>query len=361
MGGCYIEALPQNIVIEKSTKFYAIDIVPEPGSGRETRTIYVKTPEELTKWTTALGRATDKISIEQFYSIGRQLGTGRFSKVCVANHKLSGVTHAVKIIDKGKLVVMEKELLRTEIAILKLVRHPNIISLHDVYEDKQNIYIVTELVSGGDLYSRIEKERSRYTETEARAVMLPLLESVAYLHRLGIVHRDLKPENILCGERPSDLKIADFGLSKLVHPEEIMKMPCGTLNYVAPEVLSQKGYGREADIWSVGVIMYLLIRGVLPFQSKTKQEIVQKTLHAEVNVDSDPVLNSISPLCKSLLKGLLTKEPSMRLTAQEALKHEWFAHVRMTRGESMPTMSALSGPRGSLTTSGPLVTPTTIM
>jgi calcium/calmodulin-dependent protein kinase I len=187
--------------------------------------------------------------------------------------------------------------------------------------------------------------------------MLPLLESVAYLHRLGIVHRDLKPENILCGDKAGDLKIADFGLSKLVHPEEIMKMPCGTLNYVAPEVLSQKGYGREADIWSVGVIMYLLIRGVLPFQSKTKQEIVQKTLHAEVNVDNDPVLSNMSPSGKALLKGLLTKEPALRLTAQEALKHEWFAMRREplpSSGLSLSLSTVMGGSRA-------LVTPTTIM
>lgn len=366
MCGCYIESLPQNVVVEKNTKYYAIDIVPEPGSGRETRTIYAKTPEEAAKWVSALGRATDKVSIDQFYVIGRQLGTGRFSRVCVATHKHTGATHAVKIIDKGKLVALEKELLRTEIAILKLVRHPNIIRLHDVYEDKQNIYIVTELESGGDLYSRIERERSRYTEAEAKQVMLPLLESVAYIHRLGIVHRDLKPENILCGDKSSDLKIADFGLSKLVHPEEIMKMPCGTLNYVAPEVLSSKGYGREADIWSIGVIMYLLIRGVLPFQSKTKQEIVQKTMHAEVNVDNDPVLNNISPACKSLLKGLLTKEPAMRLTAQDALKHEWFTSL-MSRNDSNPSgfmMSygnGLASGRASITTGMTLAAPTTIM
>ncbi|GLE00947.1 hypothetical protein PINS_up009744 [Pythium insidiosum] len=165
--------------------------------------------------------------------------------------------------------------------------------------------------------------------------MFPLLESVAYLHRLGIVHRDIKPENILCGDRPGDLKIADFGLSKLVHPEEIMKMPCGTLNYVAPEVLSERGYGREADIWSIGVIMYLLVRGVLPFQSKNKQEIIQKTVTAEINLDNDPLMSSLSPSCKSLLKGLLTKDPAKRLTAQDALKHEWFTTRSLARSDSV--------------------------
>ncbi|KAF1315769.1 Camk/camk1 protein kinase, partial [Globisporangium splendens] len=337
--GCYVESLPQNVITEKNVKYYAIDIVPEPGNTRETRTIYTRSLEEQQKWTLALRRATDMVSIDEFYDIGAQLGCGRFSKVCEATHRATGAKHAVKIIDKAKLIATEKELLRTEIAILKLVTHANIIRLHDVYEDKQHIFIVTEFVSGGELFNRIVG-RSRYTESEARIVMAPLLESVAYLHRLGIVHRDIEPENILCGEKLNDLKIADFGLSKLVHPEEIMKLPCGTLNYVAPEVLSLVGYGREADIWSVGVIMFLLLRGDLPFHDKTKNEIIQKTMNADVNLDSDPAWASISPTCKSLLKGLLTKVPTNRLTVQDALRHEWF-HVR--RGsESMTGTSRAS-------------------
>ncbi|KAG7395543.1 hypothetical protein PHYBOEH_003632 [Phytophthora boehmeriae] len=323
LSDCYIE-LAQNEVVEKGVHYYGIDIVQEPGSSREKRTIFTRSVESQKRWEIALRKATDKISIEEVYDVGAQLGRGRFSKVCEATHKTTGVKTAVKVIDKSKLQLTEKELLRTEIAILKLVRHPNIIRLHDVYEDRQYIFIVTELVSGGELFNRIVG-RARYTEAEARLVMSPLLESVSYLHRLGIVHRDLKPENILCGETLTDLKIADFGLSKLVHPEELMKMPCGTLNYVAPEVLALVGYGREADIWSLGVIMYLLLRGELPFYGKAKSEVIQKTLHAEINLETDAAWRSISPAGKSLLRGLLTKDPAHRLTAHDALQHEWFS------------------------------------
>lgn len=345
MCGCYVESLPQNVIVEKNVKYFAIDIVPEPGSAREKRTIYTRSLEEQQQWTNALRQATDKVSIDEFYDIGPQLGRGRFSKVCEATHKKTGVKHAVKIIDKCKLIATEKELLRTEIAILKLVTHPNIIRLHDVYEDKQYIFIVTELVGGGELFNRIVG-RSRYTESEARLVMAPLLESVAYLHRLGIVHRDIKPENILCGEKLNDLKIADFGLSKLVHPEEIMRMPCGTLNYVAPEVLSLVGYGREADIWSVGVIMFLLLRGELPFHGKTKNEIIHKTTHADVNLEGDSAWNSVSPSGKALLKGLLTKDRTKRLTAQDALRHDWFNP--RARSDSMTGLTPKSS-RASMT------------
>jgi calcium/calmodulin-dependent protein kinase I len=324
LSDCYVDVQsPQNEIVEKGAHYFGIDIVPEPGSSREKRTVYARSLDAQKRWVAALRLATDKTSIEEVYDVGAQLGRGRFSKVCEATHKLTGVKSAVKIIDKSKLQPTEKELLRTEIAILKLVRHPNIIRLYDVYEDRQYIFIVTELVSGGELFNRIVG-RARYTEAEARLVMRPLLESVNYLHRLGIVHRDLKPENILCGEALTDLKIADFGLSKLVHPEELMKMPCGTLNYVAPEVLALVGYGREADIWSLGVIMYLLLRGELPFYGKAKSEVIQKTLHAEINLETDAAWRSVSPAGKALLRSLLTKDPARRLTAQDALQHEWF-------------------------------------
>ncbi|RLN54406.1 hypothetical protein BBJ28_00007788 [Nothophytophthora sp. Chile5] len=343
---CYVESQSaQAVIVEKGARYFGVDIVPEPGSSREKRTVFTRSPEDQKRWAAALRQATNKVSIEEVYDVGAQLGRGRFSKVCEATHKLTGAKTAVKIIDKIKLQAAEKELLRTEIAILKLVRHPNLVRLHDVYEDKQYMYLVTELVTGGELFNRIVG-RARYTEAEARLVMRPLLESVSYLHRLGIVHRDLKPENILCGEALTDLKIADFGLSKLAHPEELLKMPCGTLNYVAPEVLALVGYGREADIWSLGVILFLLLRGELPFYGKTKSEVIQKTLHAEINLEADATWRSVSPAGKALLRGLLSKDPARRLTAQDALQHEWFT-------PKSPRLSVNSASGGGLVASPP--------
>uniref|UniRef100_M4BEL0 non-specific serine/threonine protein kinase n=1 Tax=Hyaloperonospora arabidopsidis (strain Emoy2) TaxID=559515 RepID=M4BEL0_HYAAE len=312
-------------VVENGVHYFGIDIIPEPGSAREKRTVFARSQEAQRRWATALCQATDKVSIDEVYSIGAQLGCGRFAKVCEATHKHTGIKSAVKIIDKSTLKAHERELLRTEIAILKLVHHPRIIQLYDVYEDRQFIFIVMELVSGGELFNCIVK-RARYTEAEARLIMYSLLESVHYLHQLGIVHRDLKPENILCGDSLTEIKIADFGLSKLVCPDEVMKVPCGTLNYVAPEVLALVGYGREADLWSLGVIMYLLLRGELPFNGKTKGDVIKKTLHAVVDLETDPAWRRISSAGKELLRGLLTKDPATRLTAQDALGHDWFSN-----------------------------------
>lgn len=174
--------------------------------------------------------AAQVVPIEEDYVIGKELGRGRFSRVCECVHKLTGVRYAVKIIEKATIEPEEKALLRTEIAgdvfdhfswfhiffllVLKLVNHPNIIKMQGIYESRSHMYIVMEKLVGGELFERIVG-RPRFTEDEAAKLVRPLLESVAYLHDLGIVHRDIKPENILCGENLEDIKIADFGLSKV--------------------------------------------------------------------------------------------------------------------------------------------------
>lgn len=180
----------------------------------ETRNLYCKTEAERDSWLTALQHAAQVIPIEEEYIIGRELGTGRFSVVCECVHKITGVVYAVKIIDKASIEAEDKALLRTEIAVLKLVNHPNIIKMQGVYESRNRLYIVMEKLVGGELFERIVG-RPRFSEEEAAKLIRPLLESVAYLHDLGIVHRDIKPENILCGESLDDIKIADFGLSKV--------------------------------------------------------------------------------------------------------------------------------------------------
>jgi calcium/calmodulin-dependent protein kinase I len=178
------------------------------------RVLYCRSERLRDKWVSALQHAAHVVPIEDDYVIGKELGRGRFSVVCECVNKVTGEHAAVKIIDKATIEPEEKGLLRTEIAVLKLVNHPNIIRMEGLYESKQYLYIVMEMLTGGELFERIVG-RPRFTELEAAKLIRPLLESVAYLHDLGIVHRDLKPENILCGENLEDLKIADFGLSKV--------------------------------------------------------------------------------------------------------------------------------------------------
>jgi calcium/calmodulin-dependent protein kinase I len=273
-------------------------------------------------WIRALQRSAHVVPIEDEYVIGKELGHGRFSTVRECVHKTTGTHYAVKIIDKSTIEPEEKSLLRTEIAVLKLVKHPNIICMEGLYENKKYIYIVMELLKGGELFERIVG-RPRFTEAEAAKLIRPLLESVAYLHDLGIVHRDLKPENILCGDELEDLKIADFGLSKMVLPKEKMDAACGTLSYVAPEVLTMQGYGMEADLWSVGVIMFLLLCGKLPFDGDNSNEIIRSTIQGEFKVNQ-AIWSKLSDDSKDLMTKFLNKNPKERCSAREALKHSFF-------------------------------------
>lgn len=244
----------------------------------------------------------------------------------------SGDLCAVKVIAKADLNDQEKELLRTEIAILKLVAHPHIIRLENVYETRSHMYIAMELLEGGELFAQLVN-RARFTEVEARELARPLVDALGYLHSLGIVHRDIKPQNLLCTgagrvnpHRPAsfpfgDIKIADFGLSKLVHPSEVMTMPVGTLHYCAPEVLRQS-YSASADLWSLGVIMYLVVRGHLPFDGATQAEVVWRICNAELDF-THPVWTTWSPEGLDFVQGLLQRDPTKRLTARRALQHPW--------------------------------------
>lgn len=288
----------------------------------EQRILYCRSSNEREMWIHALQRSAHVVPIEDEYVIGKELGHGRFSTVRECVHKASGVHYAVKIIDKSTIEPEEKSLLRTEIAVLKLVKHPNIICMEGLFENKKYIYIVMELLKGGELFERIVG-RPRFTETEAAKLIRPLLESVAYLHDLGVVHRDLKPENILCGDELEDLKIADFGLSKMVLPQEKMDAACGTLSYVAPEVLTMQGYGMEADLWSVGVIMFLLLCGKLPFDGDDSNEIIRSTIQGEFKVNQ-AIWSKLSDESKDLMAKFLNKNPKERCSAREALKHPFF-------------------------------------
>jgi serine/threonine protein kinase/Ca2+-binding EF-hand superfamily protein len=285
----------------------------------ERRIFYCQSEQERDHWVRTLQLSAHVLPINEEYVIGKELGRGRFSVVHECVHKATGVHAAVKIINKSTVKPDEKALLRTEIAVLKLMDHPHIIKMLNLYESRDTIYIVMEMLKGGELFERIVG-RPRFTEVEAAKLLRPLLESVAYMHDLGIVHRDIKPENILCGENLSELKIADFGLSKMILPKEKMTQPCGTLSYVAPEVLTNQGYGKEADLWSIGVIMFLLICGKLPFDGASADEIIQATVQGDLKVNPH-VWGKLSEPAKHLLRSLLNKSATERLTAREALKH----------------------------------------
>ncbi|KAJ9694366.1 hypothetical protein PVL29_010049 [Vitis rotundifolia] len=216
---------------------------------------------------------------------------------------------------------------RREVKILRaLTGHKNLVQFYDAYEDDDNVYIVMELCRGGELLDRILARGGKYSEEDAKAVMVQILNVVAFCHLQGVVHRDLKPENFLfiSKEENSPLKAIDFGLSDYVKPDERLNDIVGSAYYVAPEVL-HRSYGTEADMWSVGVIAYILLCGSRPFWARTESGIFKAVLKADPSFDEAP-WPSLSSDAIDFVKRLLNKDYRKRLTAAQALSHPWLAN-----------------------------------
>jgi len=260
--------------------------------------------------------------ITTLYELGPELGRGEFSTVVLGTDKKTKEKVAIKIIEKNE---MDTSRLETEVMILKKVQHPNIIELKGFYDTTTKLYLIMELVTGGELFNRIV-ELGAYSEATAISVVKKLLDAVAYLHSQNIVHRDLKPTNLLLKsvDDDSDVKIADFGLSKILGENALMQTACGTPIYVAPEVLAGESYDREVDLWSIGVIMYILLCGFPPFfNDGTNVAMLFDQIMSGKFDFPDPYWTDISDDAKDLINKLLTVEPKDRPTAEEALKHPW--------------------------------------
>ncbi|XP_048232571.1 CDPK-related kinase 5 [Ricinus communis] len=262
------------------------------------------------------------------YELGDEVGRGHFGYTCKAKFKkgeLKGQEVAVKVIPKAKMTTaIAIEDVRREVKILRaLTGHNNLVQFYDAYEDHDNVYIVMELCEGGELLDRILSRGGKYTEVDAKAVLIQILNVVAFCHLQGVVHRDLKPENFLftLKEESSQLKAIDFGLSDFVRPDERLNDIVGSAYYVAPEVL-HRSYGTEADVWSIGVIAYILLCGSRPFWARTESGIFRAVLKADPSFDETP-WPSLSPEAKDFVKRLLNKDQRKRLTAAQALCHPW--------------------------------------
>ncbi|KAJ9694368.1 hypothetical protein PVL29_010049 [Vitis rotundifolia] len=265
------------------------------------------------------------------YEMGEEVGRGHFGYTSSAKAKkgsLKGQDVAVKVIAKSKMTTaIAIEDVRREVKILRaLTGHKNLVQFYDAYEDDDNVYIVMELCRGGELLDRILARGGKYSEEDAKAVMVQILNVVAFCHLQGVVHRDLKPENFLfiSKEENSPLKAIDFGLSDYVKPDERLNDIVGSAYYVAPEVL-HRSYGTEADMWSVGVIAYILLCGSRPFWARTESGIFKAVLKADPSFDEAP-WPSLSSDAIDFVKRLLNKDYRKRLTAAQALSHPWLAN-----------------------------------
>eukprot|EP00102_Acyrthosiphon_pisum_P019292 XP_016656502.1 PREDICTED: calcium/calmodulin-dependent protein kinase type 1 isoform X2 [Acyrthosiphon pisum] len=231
--------------------------------------------------------------------------------------------YAVKIIDK-KALKGKEDSLDNEIKVLRRLTHPNIVQLLETFEDKSKVYLIMELVTGGELFDRIVQKGS-YTEKDAAHLIRQVLGAVDYMHEQGVVHRDLKPENLLYYSTDDDSKImiSDFGLSK-IEDSGVMATACGTPGYVAPEVLAQKPYGKAVDVWSIGVISYILLCGYPPFYDENDANLFAQILKGEFEFDS-PYWDDISDSAKNFIRQLMCVDADKRYTCREALAHPWIS------------------------------------
>ncbi|XP_053126593.1 ribosomal protein S6 kinase alpha-5 isoform X5 [Hemicordylus capensis] len=256
----------------------------------------------------------------------KPLGEGSFSICRKCLHKKTNQEYAVKIISKRLEANTQRE-----ITALKLCEeHPNVVKLHEIYHDQLHTFLVMELLKGGELLERIQKKKY-FSETEASYIMRRLVSAVSHMHDVGVVHRDLKPENLLFTDESdnSEIKIIDFGFARLKPPDnQPLKTPCFTLHYAAPELLNHNGYDESCDLWSLGVILYTMLSGQVPFQSQDKiiytnaLEIMKKIKRGEFSFEGDAWKN-VSQEAKDLIQGLLTVDPNKRIKMTSLRYNEW--------------------------------------
>ncbi|XP_076004359.1 death-associated protein kinase 3 [Genypterus blacodes] len=271
--------------------------------------------------------------VELYYEMGEELGSGQFAIVRKCKEKSTSIEYAAKFIKKRRLSSsrrgVSREEIEREVNILREIQHSNIITLHDIFENKTDVILILELVSGGELFDFLAEKES-LTEEEATGFLKQILDGVYYLHLKRIAHFDLKPENIMLLDKnvPNPrIKLIDFGIAHQIKAGNEFKNIFGTPEFVAPEIVNYEPLGLEADMWSIGVITYILLSGASPFLGETKQETL--TNISAVNYDFDEeYFSNTSELAKDFIRRLLVKDPKKRMTIDDSLQHPWIKVIK---------------------------------
>jgi calcium/calmodulin-dependent protein kinase I len=283
--------------------------------------------------------------IERFYKFEEELGRGAFSVVQAATHLETGEKRAVKIIKKQAGNAKQTNMLKIEIEILRNAQHPNVIKLYEVFETRTHYYLVLKLITGGELFEKIVALHN-YSEKQASTCIRQLFEGLKALHAQGFIHRDLKPENLLLesDDPESNLLITDFGLSDILNEEGLAFGAVGSPSYISPEILRfldhNLGYGPEVDMWSTGVILYILLCGFPPFYGDTDDDIFDQIETGRVSFPS-PYWDEISESSKDLIRSLLELDPNQRITAADALLHPWLKEAEQKEQNLASTVTQL--------------------
>lgn len=283
--------------------------------------------ENLNKWKKVLDEYTNDCILKKYqYNDGEIIGKGKFSKVYKIKERGADNEYALKIIDKKNLLEEEKQVLINEASIMQVLNHTNVVKLYQSIETNQFYFYILELVKGSDLYRYVSKKKF-LDEYEASWIMKNLFDAMDYVHSTGIIHRDMKPENVMLEFNAKDeismVKLIDFGLACYTEDKKALKARCGTLNYTAPEILLGEEYDHTVDIFSLGCIMYFMIRGSLPFYSDDQYIVAKKTVDGDYELENDEFFLNVSDGCKDLLKGLLESDPKKRITLLNAMTSDW--------------------------------------
>ena len=266
------------------------------------------------------------------YKILHLIGEGAYSQVYLARHKVLKIKRCIKYISKSNFTKSEHESIMNEIKILKKVDHPNLLKIIEYFEKEDDMFIITEYLRGEELFEKITKLQS-LNEKHTAKIMKQILSAVCYMHSRDIIHRDLKPENIIFENKNLDLKIIDFGTSREIKKNENLKEIFGTPYYIAPEVLN-KNYNKKCDIWSCGVIMYILISGSPPFNGKSNEEISFKIKKGSFTFKEEE-WKYVSIEAKDLIRKMLVYDFRKRYNADSLLNHTWFDRVKKNKKKDL--------------------------
>jgi hypothetical protein len=326
LSGCFIQEGGENEKITLEDKsFYIFEIFFNNKS--KTRKYYSPNFEIALEFTQNLKKGIGYIQFNDYYEIQNKIiGKGKFGVVNLGIHKKTGNKVAIKIINKSSIKTQEdNQLVRSEIDIMKLCHHPNIVKLLDHFENSEFIFIVMEYIEGGTLNQYLKKKNFNFSERQIAILINQIGNGLKYLHKYGIIHRDLKPDNIMLTEQSDKgiIKIMDFGLSKIAGYNEGLIDGYGTLSYVAPEVLLRIPYNKEVDIWSMGIILYYMLCGKFPFYGPDEEIIAKRICYGDLEFD-DENWEIRSKKVIDLIEKVLVKDPSKRISIDEFLNHSWF-------------------------------------
>ncbi|XP_076332866.1 uncharacterized protein LOC143237471 [Tachypleus tridentatus] len=265
--------------------------------------------------------------IAGLYDLGDVIGRGHFAVVKLARHVFTGEKVAVKVIDKTKLDDVSRAHLYQEVRCMKLVQHPNVVRLYEVIDTQTKLYLILELGDGGDMYDYIMKNDKGVDEDTARKFFQQIVHAISYCHRLHVVHRDLKPENVIFFEKLGVVKLTDFGFSNRYHPGQKLETSCGSLAYSAPEILLGDMYDApKVDVWSLGVILYMLVCGYAPFQEVNDSETLTMIMDCKYTVPTH-----VSKGCRNLIASMLVRDPEQRAALEEVANNNWFASENLVQ------------------------------